>query len=156
MDWIGLGIGVFGDGLAIWALIQAGSAKRAVRHALEKSSDQVARDDARSLLANLTQAKDAAMGRRRGGSPLAIAGRSESNDVHRLQLAQDNLATSTISANKKLTVKLRQASTELTTALQAIASSGTRDGWADALGVLQGIIPEIEIVQRKLGIGALK
>jgi hypothetical protein len=159
MDLIGVGglvLSAVGVGFSIMALIQAGRAKKAISKVIGKGEDQIARDDARALLAQIADARDATMARRQGASPLSSAGRSLEGDLQALQLAQNALATATVGSDRTLELSLRVAATEIEQALQAIASNSGRDGWADALGVLQGVIPKIDVLQRELGTKALR
>lgn len=159
MDTVGVGgllLSVAGVGLSVWALVKADSANKAVDKVIVKSNDQIARDDARGLLDKLTSAKDAAIGRKQGASSLSSAGRTIPRDKMALELAQDALSTATVGSNQQLAARIRAASGELTNALEAISSNSGRDGWADALGVLQGVIPEIEVLQRELGKTSLR
>ena len=142
--------------LSVWALQKADSAMKAVDRVIGKNSDQMMRDDARRLLDKLTVARDAAMGRKRGASSLSSAGRPLANDKRALELAQDALATINFGPDRDLGSKMRVAADELKKALEAITSNPGRDGWADALGVLQGVIPEIEALQRTLGTKSLR
>lgn len=153
---VGLVLSAVGVVLSVWALHKADSAKKAVDRVIETNRDQVTRDHARDLLAKLTDARDAAMARRQGASRLSSAGRSTAGDVKALQIAQDALATATIGSDQGLVQNLRAAASELDRALKAIASNCNRDGWADALGVLQGVIPKIDVLQRELGAKALR
>lgn len=159
MDLIGVGgliLSAIGVLLSVWALAKANSAKVAVNKVIEKNSDQFARDAARNLLAKLTDARDAAMAQRRGASRLSSAGRHPDSDHKAIELAQDALATVTIDSSQQLVARMRTAATELNQALQTIASNSGRDGWADALGVLQGIIPEVDALQQGLSATALR
>lgn len=159
MDIIGIGgfiLSAIGVGLSIFAVVQAGRAENAVNQVIQKSSEQLSRDDARKLLVKLNDARDAALARRGKAPKFATSGRSAANDLRALQLAQDALATTALSADAALEQGLRVASTELDRALKEIHAKGDRDGWADALGVLQGVIPKVDAHQRKLGAMALK
>lgn len=154
--WGNLGLSVTGLGLAIWALIQAGGARRAVSKALSKNSDQVARDNARDLLTKLTVAKDAAMARRQSAPRSSTAGRVAAADLTALQVAQDALATSTLGSGQPLALDLQRAANQLNSSLQGIAGNSVRDEWADALGELQGIIPKIDVLQAELAAKVLR
>lgn len=133
-----------GLALSVWALVKADSAMKAVDKVILKNNNQIMRDDARGLLDKLTGARDAAMGRKQGASGLSSAGRAISSDKRALELAQDALATATLGSDQLLTSRLRVAADELEKALVAINSPSGRDGWADALGVLQGVLPELK------------
>ena len=150
-DAAGLLLSVAGVALSLWALFKADCAKKAVDKVIVKNIDQISRDDARGLLDKLAGARDAAMGRRRGASSASSAGRYLPSDIRALEVAQDALAIVTIGADQPLICKMRVAADELKTALEAIATNAHRDGWADALGVLQGVTPEVEAIQRSLG-----
>lgn len=159
MDGVGLGglvLSAIGVGLSIWALAKAESAKQAVSRVIQKSGDQTARDDARRLLAVISDAREAAMAHRRDAPLLASAGRVKDNDVQALQKAQDALATLNVTENKLVIKTLRRAAAELDKALQEINANGARDGWADALAVLQGVTSQVDSLQRGLGTRALK
>ncbi len=156
VDAVGLLLSAAGVVVSLWALFKADSAKKAVDKAIAKNSDQISRDDARALLGKLTAARDAAMGRKKGASRLSSAGRDVSSDIRALELAQDALATSAFGSDKKLASRMRVASYELKEALEAITRNKDRDGWADALGVLQGVIPELDLLQRELGSKSLR
>lgn len=151
-----LGLSVFGLFLSIWSMVLAGGAKRAVAHVLAKNNDQVARDNARDLLVKLTNAKDAAMARRRSASRNSAAGRVATADLRALQVAQDALATSTLGTGEPLALDIQRAAIQLDTALQGLAGNGPRDDWADALGVLQGIIPKLDVLQVELAAKVLR
>ena len=159
MDPIGIGgllLSLAGVGLSVVALVKADSATKVVEKVIVKNNDQVTRDHARGLLDKLTGARDAAMGRRQGASRLSSAGRNILSDKRALELAQDALATSTVGSDQQLTSKMRMAADKLKEALEAIAINSGRDGWADALDVLQGFIPELEVMQRELGTKSLR
>lgn len=151
-----LGLSVAGLVLSIWAMLQAGGAKRAVSKVLAKNSDQVARDRARELLTKLTTAKDAAMARRRSAPRSSTAGRVATADLAALQLAQDALATSTLGTGQPLALDLQRAANQLNSNLQGLAGNSPRDEWSDALGVLQGIIPKIDVLQAELASKVLR
>lgn len=151
-----LSLSLAGLGLSIWAMLQAGGAKRAVSNVLAKNSDQFARDNARDLLTKLTVAKDVAMARRRGASRSSTAGRLAAADLTALQIAQDALATSTLGTGQSLALDLHRAASQLELSLQGLAGNSVRDEWADALGVLQGIIPKIDTLQAELTAKALR
>lgn len=153
----GLVVSVVGAVLSIFALVQAKRASTAVAEVIGKSHVQAARDEARALLALVTDAREAAMAWRRNASRLSSAGRSSARDLLALQQAQNALATTTIgSTDAGLTVTLRTAAAQIDQALVAIGLKGERDGWADALGVLQGVTPTIDLLQRELGGRALR
>jgi hypothetical protein len=145
-----LSLSVAGLVLSIWAMLQAGGAKRAVSKVLAKNNDQVARDNARDLLSKLTTAKDAAMARRRSAPHSSTAGRVAAADLAALQLAQDALATSTLGTGQPFALDLQRAANQLNSCLQGLAGNSARDEWADALGVLQGIYPKIDVLQAEL------
>lgn len=149
-------LSVAGLGLSIWAMLQAGGAKRAVSKVLARNNDQVTRDNARDLLIKLTTAKDAAMARRQGAPRSSTAGRVMATDLEVLQLAQDALATSTLGTGQSLAVDLQRAAVQLNSALQGLAGNSVRDEWADALGVLQGIIPKVDVLQAELAAKVLR
>lgn len=151
-----LGLSVVGLVLSIWAMLQAGGAKRAVSKVLTKNSDQVARDSARDLLTKLTSAKDAAMARRQSAPRSSTAGRVAAADLAALQLAQDALATSTLATGQPLAIDLQRAAAQLDGNLQGLAGNSARDEWSDALGVLQGIIPKIDVLQIELAARVLR
>ncbi len=96
------------------------------------------------------------MGRKKGASRLSSAGRDVSSDKRALELAQDALATSVFDSDRKLATKMRVAADQIKEALEAITKDKDRDGWADALGVLQGVIPDLERIQRELGAKSLQ
>lgn len=156
VDAGGLLLSAAGVAISLWALFEADSAKKAVDKVIAKNSDQISRDDARGLLDKLTAARDAAMGRKKGASRLSSAGRAVSSDKRALELAQDALATSAFGSDQKLASRMRVAADQLKEALEAITKNKDRDGWADALGVLQGVIPELELLQRELGAKSLR
>ena len=149
-------LSVAGLGLSIWAMLQAGGAKRVVSKVLARNNDQVTRDNARDLLIKLTTAKDAAMARRQGAPRSSTAGRVMATDLEVLQLAQDALATSTLGTGQSLAVDLQRAAVQLNSALQGLAGNSVRDEWADALGVLQGIIPKVDVLQAELAAKVLR
>lgn len=136
-------------------MVQAGGAKKAVTAVLAKFGEQVTRDDARELLSALNDAREASIARRSKASRTATTGRNINSDIQALQRAQDALATTTLDTDKRLEQRLRIAAAELDMALRNIAENSTRDGWADAVGVLQGITPVVDVHQRKLGTKAL-
>lgn len=152
----GLVLSALGVGLSIVALIQAGRAKTAVTKAIARGVDQGLRDDARVLLSKLQDARDAAMGRKQGASRLSSAGRSVSGDLRALQIAQTGLATVVVQSDTRLELSFRNAASQLDDALAAINAAGSRDGWADALQVLHGIIPKVDVLQRGLGTKAVE
>lgn len=159
MDVVGLGglaLSATGVALSGWALIKAGSAKKAVAKLIEMSGDQAARDGARDLMALLARASDAAMARRRGASRAASAGRPQGVDLFALEIAQDALATTTVASDPAVTGSFRAAAQELDLALKAIAADGVRDGWEDARLALQGVVPSVDLLQRDLGVKALR
>lgn len=149
LDW---GFNIVGLGLAIWAMVIAGGAKRAVAKVVSRSSDQEARDKAKALMKTLQDARDAAMGRKRGASRAASVGRSVSTDLHMLELAQDALATTTLISDAAVVVDLRAAAVELEKAHTNISAgdAAERDGWADALAALQVVLPKVEDFERGL------
>jgi len=158
MDFVGVGgfvLSVVGTGVSIWSLIVAGGAKKAVADVLEKRDDQVVRDDSRELLNKLNAAREAALIRRGNARGAALAGRSAQDDLAALKQAQDALAITAVSTDLRLEQGLRLASTQLDAAVKEIEGKTGRDGWADALGVLQGVIPKVNTHQRKLGTKAL-
>ncbi len=77
-------------------------------------------------------------------------------DLEVLQLAQDALATSTLGTGQSLAVDLQRAAVQLNSALQGLAGNSVRDEWADALGVLQGIIPKVDVLQAELAAKVLR
>lgn len=159
MDAIGIGgllLSVAGVVLSIVALVQAGRAKAAVTRAIARGVDQGMRDDARVLLLKLHDARDAALGRKQGASRLSSAGRSISGDIKALQLAQTSLATVVVQSDSRLELNLRTVASQLDEALVTINAAGDRDGWADALLVLHGIIPKVDVLQRGLGSKAIE
>lgn len=141
--------------MSVWAVITAGSAKKAVNKVIEKSAEQVVRDDTRDLLTKLNVAREVALARRGNARGAAVAGRSLANDFATLKQAQDALAITTLNTDIPLEQGLRLASTQIEVAVKAIEDKNGRDGWADALGVLQGVIPKVNTHQRKLGAKAL-
>lgn len=153
-----LGLTLLGLALSIWAMCKADGAKRAVAKVLTKNSDQAARDNARDLLAKLKRAKDGAMARRQHAPRSAIAGRvpTAAEDLAALQQAQDALATSTLGHGQQLALDLKRAADQLNSNLQKLAENSDRDEWADALGVIQGIVPKLELLQTELGAKALR
>lgn len=158
MDPIGIGglvLSAVGVGLSVWALVKADGAAKAVAKVIGKAGDQKARDDARELLMLINAAREAAMSNRRGAPPLASAGRVRDNDVQSIQKAQDALATLNVTEDQQVIKKLRRGGQELNKALHEINGSGERDGWADALAVLQGVTPSVDALQRGLGSKAL-
>lgn len=155
MDAVELGLSIGGLALSIYALVQAESAKKAVSKVIAKEVDQGARDDARELMQRLNEAREAAMARRQGAHRSSSAGRSQAADMKALQLAQDALATTNL-GDKLLTLALRAAADELNQALAEINANGGRDGWADALGTLQGVIPKVDVLHRELSTKALR
>jgi hypothetical protein len=158
MDFIGVGgfaLSALGVGLAIWAKIEIVGVKKAVANVIEKNSDQSVRDNARDLLQKLTNARDAAMGRRRGASRLSSAGRSREQDVNALQLAQSALATTLVGSGGPLGARLRVAASSLAGVLQALQPDQERDGWAEAQDTLQSVIPDVETISVSLAAKAL-
>lgn len=137
-----------GLGASAVAAIKADGAKRAVSKILAKDETQVDRQTALDLSEILSEARDAAKARQQGASQLLQGKRNVAGDIQALQDAQDALATYVFSSDEKLTAKLRPAAKELTRALTAINTGGPRDGWADALGEIQGLIAEVELKQR--------
>lgn len=159
IDWwevTGWAMTAGGFGLSIFALCVADGAKKAVTKALRKGDEQDNRDDARGLLTKLNAAKGAAMARRGGAKAILAKGRSLPNDIQALTDAQDACATVNLPGDDDLTEALRRASTQLTEAIDVIHGKGDRDGWADALGELQGVVPRVDAYQRKLGTKALQ
>lgn len=144
-----------GFALSLWAVITAESAKKAVKKVIEKSGEQVVRDDARDLLTKLNAAREVALARRGDTRRTAIAGRSVVNDLAILKQAQDALAITTLSTDVPLERGLRLASMQIDDAVKVIENKTGRDGWGDALIVLQGVIPKVNTHQRKLGTKAL-
>jgi hypothetical protein len=158
MDPVGIGgliLSAVGVALSCWALMKADSAEKAVAKVIGRAGDQKARDDARELLMLISAARDAAMSNRRGAPQLASAGRVRDNDIQAIQKAQDALATLNVTDDQQVTKKLRRSGLELNKALQEINGDGVRDGWADALAVLQGVTPQVDVLQRGLGSKAL-
>ncbi len=159
MDFLTVGgfiLSAIGVVLSIHALCQAGGAKRAVARVLSKGNEQVTRDETRDLLSKLNAAKEAALARGGRGNRGAIAGRNINKDVEALKQAQDGLATTMISTDAALEKNLRTAAEEMASALRDIQGERDRDGWADALGVLQAVTPRVNTHQRQLGSIALK
>jgi len=158
MDVVGVGglvLSAAGVALSVYALVQADGAKKAVEKVIGKAGEQRARDDARELLAVITAARDAAMDNRRSAPPMASAGRVKDKDVQAIQKAQDALATTNVTEDSQMVAELRRAARELDKALQEINADAERDGWADALAVLQGVTPLVDALQRGLGSKAL-
>lgn len=151
----GLALSALSIAFAIWAMIIAGGAKKAVAAVVSKSNNQAARDNARDLLLKLNAAVDAATGRRKGASRLSSAGRSLELDKNAVQVAQVALATTVIGSDKVLNSKLRTAATSLDNAINTIDAAGAQDGWADAQRVLLQIVPEVEVASNQLGTKSL-
>lgn len=159
MDPVGIGglvLSGVGVGLSVWALAKADGAEKAVAKVIGKAGDQKARDDARELLALINVARDAAMANRRDASQIAATGRVRDKDVGAIEKVQDALATLNVTDDPLITRKLRRAGVELNKALQEINANDRRDGWADALAVLQGVTSPVDALQRGLGSQALK
>jgi hypothetical protein len=152
----GFVLSAIGVAFSVYALCQADGAKRAVARALNKGDEQVTRDDSRDLLNKLNAAKGAALARGGRSSRGAIVGRNINKDVEALKQAQDGLAMTVISTDALLEQDLRVASQQLLDAINNIQAAAQRDGWADALGVLQGITPKVNTHQRQLGSNAIR
>lgn len=145
-DWLSIA-GLLISLLAFW---QGASARKAVAAVLKRNEDQTAQEDARELHRLLSMAQDAARGHRRGASSSSLAGRYQSRDIRALEMAQDALATTTLGAGIELGEKCRLAAQQITIALDEISAGKGSEGWARALFVIQGIIPDIVILQRSL------
>ncbi|KAB0459777.1 hypothetical protein [Agrobacterium radiobacter] len=154
VDIGGLVLSAIGIGLSIWALVMADGAKKAVKKVVEKNNDLASRDDARDLLNTLSSARDASLARRSSASRIATAGRNLNGDIHTLRVAQDALATVTLGTNEALVEDLRVAASELERALSTV-ESGSHEGWAAALAVIQGVTPKVDVLQRGLVTKAL-
>lgn len=152
----GLLLSATGVALSAFALRKAASAAKAVSEVLKRADDQFARDGARDLLMILNSAREAATARRHGAPRPSSIGRSAAADRKALEAAQHSLATTTITDETKTLEVLRAAAAELDQALQNISSNSDRDGWADAVPVLQGVIPDIERLQRALLVKSIK
>lgn len=152
MDVVGLGglaLSAAGVALSGWALVKADTAKKGVAKLIEMSGDQAARDGPRDLMALLARASDAAIARRRGAS-------ARHRPVRLGTIAQDAMATTTVAFDPRVTASFRAAAQELDLALKAIAANGVRDGWEDARLALQGVVPSVALLQRDLGVKALR
>lgn len=145
-----------GLGLAIWSMKVAGGAKKAVAEVIAKSGDQKTRDEVRGLLTLVQEAREAAMAHRKTAAPLASAGRVKDNDLQALHRVQDALATTQVAGDPSVTARFRRAAKELDKALNEISTNGARDGWADGLAALQGVTPDVDQLQKKLGAQALR
>jgi hypothetical protein len=159
MDPIGVGgliLSALGVGLSLWALFKADSAEKAVSRVIAKNGEQSTRDVARDLMGHVNEARDAAMARKRGASRLASAGRTPAGDIQALQFAQNALATVSGDFDAKTIAIFRNSGRQLDDCLKTIDGSSSRDGWADALNTLQGVIPQIDLLQRTLGVKALR
>ncbi|WP_417582899.1 hypothetical protein [Pelagibacterium sp.] len=156
MEIAGFIISIIGVGISAWALWQADYAKKAVDRVILKGDEQRDRDKARELSKILGQAKSAALGRRRTASRPASAGRDMQSDLHMLEQAQDALATTKLVNDASISSDLDVAAMELKAALVAIHQNGKRDGWEDAFGALQVVIPKVELFERDLARKALQ
>ena len=149
-----------GFGVSVYALIAASSAKRAAREAAEgvvKKKDQKEDSDRlHELIASLMTAKDVAMRRQRGAPAQLSAGQDSDQDLHRLRIANDHLVTRLpAKLADEVRVDTRNASTELSKAIQNIQDATGRDGWKDALTTLQVLIPRLEQEERRQSNAAL-
>lgn len=156
VDLVGLSLSVVGIALSIISLVKADGAAKAVERVIVKNSDQIALENARSLLEKLKTARDAAIGRKQGASEISALGRTIEEDKRKLELAQDALATVAFGTNEKLVANMRLAAKGLKSAQADITRNSRKDGWAAALGTLQGVIPELELWQQELGVKNLR
>lgn len=135
--------------LSLFALFVADGAKKAVSKVLDKRNVQGNRDQARDLLVSLNGAKSAALARR-DSDKQSLRARSLPPDKRALTLAQDACATAVFADDQKLTEALQLTAEHLNGAIDAINGTGDRNGWADALGLLQSLIPKVDSYQKKL------
>lgn len=139
--------------LAVYALVTAKSAKQAATSAVRRKDDQEDRGYLTALIIALINAKDAAKRRQSGALEIQGAGRTVEFDIYALTDAHDALCSNLpLSFDDELKVTVNAAADEIQLALGRIHNPTTsnRDGWKDALAVLQTLIPRLRQEEREM------
>lgn len=153
MDPVSILIGLLGLGMSGYAIITAKSAKQAASQAVQRKDDQEDREYLKDLIIALVEAKNSAKRRESGALEIKSAGHSSELDIYHLSEAHDKLCTALpLSFGNELKATVDAAAAELKAALNAIQNPTTsnRDGWKDALSILQTLIPRLRQEERQM------
>lgn len=152
MEIVSLILTVVSLGISGWALHKADTARIAVENALgsRNAQDDLAR--IQRLIASLMEAKDAVMPWITGMPPALRLGRSEVEDLAKLNQAVDNLRTKgPLSVDEPLRRRIVKSANQLDQCFRGIAEgSSNQDHWKAAQSELQLIIPRLEQEERKM------
>lgn len=143
--------------LAIVALYKAKSAYDLAKTVVGRKNEHEDAQRLRDLLTTLNAAKEAAMRGESASAGNRSPGHANRQAMQRLQTAEDALRTKLpISWNDRQRSEAGGVANEIEQALDVINNTqATRDGWKNARGALQKIIPNIEKEGRQFADSAL-
>lgn len=157
-SWFGVNWGnvasVFGMVFSLWAVSNARRARQAAEQAaasvLNQSNDQEDNDRLKSLVGKLRSARDASLARGNTDAD-RIVGRQLQKDTQLVEIAIDALRTELpLSWNENQRNRPTSKARELRTSLEAIRTDqNSRDEWHKVLDILQGLIAEMEQIERE-------
>lgn len=149
---VGIVLSTAGLGVSIWAVVTAKNVKKTVVRMVRRANAQTDADTLKSAIDTVSAAKKAAKCRQSNAPPSMARGRKLADDIGLLIDAEDALRTRLPPAiPPTLNAITGSAADDIRLAVNEMNQRNPqRDGWADALGALSVVIPEMEREYRRL------